>query len=46
MRFEEFSFVSIRMDGVTYAHGVVIDRGVPTSRISVSKPLDSVRISR
>jgi hypothetical protein len=27
MRFEEFSFGSIRIDGVTYDHDVVIDRG-------------------
>jgi len=27
MRFQKFSFGSIRIDGVTYAHDVVIDRG-------------------
>ena len=27
MRFERFSFGSIRIDGVTYSHDVVIDRG-------------------
>ena len=27
MRFEELSFGSIRIDGVTYEHDVVIDRG-------------------
>jgi len=27
MRFEDFSFGSIRIDGVTYEHDVVIDRG-------------------
>ena len=27
MRFEAFSFGSIRVDGVTYEHDVVIDRG-------------------
>jgi hypothetical protein len=27
MRFEDFSFGSIRIDGVTYAHDVVIDMG-------------------
>jgi len=27
MRFEDFSFGSIRIDGVTYSHDVVIDRG-------------------
>jgi hypothetical protein len=27
MRFEEFSFRSIRIDGVTYEHDVIIDRG-------------------
>jgi hypothetical protein len=27
MRFQEFSFGSIRIDGVTYDHDVVIDRG-------------------
>jgi len=27
MRFEEFSFGSIRIDGVTYEHDVIIERG-------------------
>jgi len=27
MRFEEFSFGAIRIDGITYEHDVVIDRG-------------------
>ena len=27
MRFEKFSFGSIRIDGTTYAHDLVIDRG-------------------
>ena len=27
MRFEKFSFGSIRIDGITYEHDVVIDRG-------------------
>ena len=27
MRFEKFSFGSIRIDGTTYAHDIVIDRG-------------------
>jgi len=27
MRFEDFTFGSIRVDGVTYEHDVVIDRG-------------------
>lgn len=27
MRFEEFSFGSIRINGITYGHDVVIDRG-------------------
>ena len=27
MRFEKFSFGSIRIDGVSYDHDVVIDRG-------------------
>jgi hypothetical protein len=27
MRFEDFSFGSIRIDGITYEHDVVIDRG-------------------
>jgi len=27
MRFQKFSFGSIRIDGVTYGHDVVIDRG-------------------
>ncbi|MCI0442647.1 MTH938/NDUFAF3 family protein, partial [bacterium] len=32
MRFEEFSFGSIRIDGVTYEHDVVIDRGEVSKR--------------
>jgi len=32
MRFEEFSFGSIRIDGVTYDHDVVIDRGEVSKR--------------
>jgi hypothetical protein len=27
MHFEDFSFGSIRIDGITYEHDVVIDRG-------------------
>lgn len=32
MRFESFSFGSIRIDGVTYEHDVVIDRGAVRKR--------------
>jgi len=32
MRFEEFSFGSIRIDGVTYEHDVMIDRGTVHKR--------------
>ena len=32
MRFEECSFGSIRIDGVTYEHDVVIDRGAVRKR--------------
>ena len=32
MRFEEFSFGSIRIDGVSYDHDVVIDRGEVSNR--------------
>ena len=32
MRFEQFSFGSIRIDGVTYEHDVVIDRGEISKR--------------
>jgi hypothetical protein len=32
MRFEAFSFGSIRIDGVTYEHDVVIDRGAVRNR--------------
>ena len=32
MRFEEFSFGSIRIDGATYEHDVVIDRGKLSKR--------------
>jgi hypothetical protein len=32
MRFQEFSFGSIRIDGITYEHDVVIDRGKITKR--------------
>ena len=33
MRFETFSFGSLRIDGVTYDHDVVIDRGEVRKRI-------------
>jgi len=32
MRFEDFSFGSIRIDGVTYEHDVLIDRGEVSKR--------------
>ena len=32
MRFEKFSFGSIRIDGVTHSHDVVIDRGTVRKR--------------
>jgi hypothetical protein len=32
MRFEEFSFGAIRIDGATYEHDVVIDRGEISKR--------------
>jgi hypothetical protein len=32
MRFEEFSFGAIRIDGATYKHDVVIDRGKVSKR--------------
>jgi hypothetical protein len=32
MRFEKLSFGSIRIDGVTYEHDVVIDRGAVSKR--------------
>jgi hypothetical protein len=32
MRLEKFSFASIRIDGVTYEHDVVIDRGYVRKR--------------
>ena len=32
MRFEEFSFGAIRIDGATYEHDVVIDRGEVSKR--------------
>jgi hypothetical protein len=32
MRFEEFSFGSIRIDGVTYEHDVMIDHGAVRKR--------------
>ena len=32
MRFEDFTFGSIRIDGVTYEHDVVIDRGEVSKR--------------
>lgn len=39
MRFEAFSFGSIRIDGVTYEHDVVIDRGrVRKRKKKPSKP--------
>ena len=39
VRFENFSFGSIRIDGVTYEHEVVIDRGeVRKRKKKASKP--------
>jgi hypothetical protein len=39
MRFEEFAFGSVRIDGVTYEHDVVIDRGeVGKRRKKASRP--------
>src|SRR5258708_12284152 len=38
MRFEKFSFGSIRIDGVTHDHDVVIDRRVRKRRKKASKP--------
>jgi len=32
MQFESFSFGSLRIDGITYEHDVVIDRGVVRKR--------------
>jgi hypothetical protein len=32
MRFEKFSFGSIRIDGITHEHDVVIDRGTVRKR--------------
>jgi hypothetical protein len=32
MRFEKFSFGAIRIDGATYEHDVVIDRGEVSKR--------------
>jgi len=40
MRFESFSFGSIRIDGVTYEHDVVIDRGEVSKR--TKKPFAAV----
>ena len=37
MRFEAFSFGSVRIDGVTYEHDVLIDRGEVSKR--KKKPL-------
>ena len=38
MRFEDFSFGSIRIDGTTYEHDVVIDRGqIANARKSLPK---------
>src|SRR5437867_9668178 len=41
MRFEKFSFGSIRIDGVTHEHDVVIDRG--TVRKRKKKPFKQFR---
>jgi len=41
MRFEEFSFGSIRIDGVTYEHDVVIERGKVRKRYK--KPSKELR---
>lgn len=38
MRFQEYSFGSIRIDGVTYGHDLIIDRGkIRKRRKAVSK---------
>jgi hypothetical protein len=44
MRFEEFSFGSIRIDGVSYDHDVVIDRGEVRKR-KKKPPRGSVKLS-
>ena len=38
MRFEGFSFGSIRIDGVTYDHDVVIDRNIHKRKKKPSVP--------
>jgi len=43
-RFEAFSFGSIRIDGVTYEHDVVIDAGRSAS-VRRSRPRNSGRLS-
>jgi hypothetical protein len=43
MRFQDFSFGSIRIDGVTYKHDVVIDRGAIAKR---KRKAHSTRSSR
>jgi len=43
-RFEAFSFGSIRIDGVTYEHDVLIDRGRSAS-VRRSPPRNSGRLS-
>jgi len=42
MRFEAFSFGSIRIDGITYEHDVIIDRG----QIRKRKKKPSKKVSR
>ena len=42
MRFEAFSFGSIRIDGITYEHDVVIDRGEVRKR--KKKPSKKFRV--
>ena len=42
VRFEEFSFGSIRIDGVTYEHDVVIDRAEVRKRKKKDQPVSVV----
>jgi hypothetical protein len=42
MRFESFSFGSIRIDGITYEHDILIDRGAVRKRKGPSKQFRNV----
>ena len=43
MKFQQFSFGQIRIDGIEYGYGVVVDRGEIRERQNRAKPSRSSR---